>query len=262
MIYYFSGTGNTRWVAEQVSRACGLALRNVADCLDDVAAPVGNLWTEGILGLAFPIYGWTIPKVAEAFIRSLPRAEAPAPNYVFALLTCGDDIGRAHERLAMLLAEKGYELSAVWSFSMPNTYIGLPFFDVDNEELAARKIKSTQEKLPRVAQQILCREKGVVDVVPGSFSRWKSGWLRQFFYRFWVGPKMFSTRHRCTACQRCEKVCPLHNIKVERPETGPKWGRQCTFCLACYHVCPISNILVGPSGANKGRYTHFLEAKP
>lgn len=146
MIYYFSGTGNTRWVAEQVSRACGLALRNVADCLGDVATPEINLWTEGILGLAFPIYGWTIPKVAEAFIRSLPRAEAPGTYYVFALLTCGDDIGRAHERLAMLLAEKGYELSAVWSFSMPNTYIGLPFFDVDNEELAARKIKSTQEK--------------------------------------------------------------------------------------------------------------------
>ena len=158
MIYYFSGTGNTRWVAEQMSRACGLALRNVADCLDDVATPEVNLWT--------------IPKVAEAFIRSLPRAKAPGTYYVFALLTCGDDIGRAHEHLAMLLAEKGYELSAVWSFSMPNTYIGLPFFDVDNEELAARKIKSTQEKLPRVAQQILCREKGVVDVVPGSFSRW------------------------------------------------------------------------------------------
>lgn len=159
MIYYFSCTSNTRWVAEQVSRACGLALRNVADCLGDVATPEVNLWTEGILGLAFPIYGWTIPKVAEVFIRSLPRAEVPGTYYVFALLTCGDDIGRAHERLAMLLAEKGYELSAVWSFSMPNTYIGLPFFDVDNEGLAARKIKSTQEKLPRVAQQILCREK-------------------------------------------------------------------------------------------------------
>ena len=132
MIYYFSGTGNTRWVAEQVSRACGLALRNVADCLDDVATPERNLWTEGILGLAFPIYGWTIPKVAEAFIRSLPRAEAQGAYYVFALLICGDDIGRAHERLAMLLAVKGYELSAVWSFSMPNTYIGLPFFDVDS----------------------------------------------------------------------------------------------------------------------------------
>ena len=86
MIYYFSGTGNTRWVAEQVSRACGLALRNVADCLDDVATPEVNLWTEGILGLAFPIYGWTIPKVAEAFIRSLPRAEVPGTYYVFALL--------------------------------------------------------------------------------------------------------------------------------------------------------------------------------
>jgi len=181
MIYYFSGTGNTRWVAEQVSRACGLALRNVADCLDDVATPERNLWTEGILGLAFPIYGWTIPKVAEAFIRSLPRAEAQGAYYVFALLICGDDIGRAHERLAMLLAEKGYELSAVWSFSMPNTYVGLPFFDVDNEELAARKIKSTQAKLPRVAQQILCREKGVVDVVPGSVSRWERGGGVLFF---------------------------------------------------------------------------------
>ena len=37
------------------------------------------------------------------------------------------------------LPKRATSSAPVWSFSMPNTYIGLPFFDVDNEELAARK---------------------------------------------------------------------------------------------------------------------------
>lgn len=259
MIYYFSGTGNTRWIAEQMGQLCGLPVRRITDCVSEAEVVATEQGDKQVLGMAFPIYGWTLPAVAMDFIRRLPRAEEGKSYYVFALLSCGDDIGRTNLYLAKLLAEKGYRLDAVWSFSMPNTYIALPFFDVDSEELVKQKVEATRLKLVQAAKVVQVRKSGVVDVVPGAFARLKSGFLRWFFYRFWVGAHLFATNERCTACKRCEKACPMHNVKVEQAKIGPKWGEHCTFCLACYHVCPESNIHVRPAGANKGRHTQFLD---
>ena len=100
---------------------------------------------------------------------TIARAEEGKSYYVFALLSCGDDIGRTDLYLAKLLAEKGYRLDAVWSFSMPNTYIALPFFDVDSEDLAKQKVEATRLKLVQAAQAVQVRKSGVVDVIPRRF---------------------------------------------------------------------------------------------
>lgn len=97
------------------------------------------------------------------FIRRLPRAEKGKSYYVFALLSCGDDIGRTDLYWAKLLAEKGYRLDAVWSFSIPNTYIALPFFDVDSEALAKQKVEATRLKLVQAARTVQARKSGVVE---------------------------------------------------------------------------------------------------
>lgn len=259
MIFYFSGTGNTRWIAEQMGKRCNLPVRRITDSIDKSEVLATELGGKRVLGLAFPIYGWTIPTVAVEFLRNLPQAETGSSYYVFSLLSCGDDVGRTHLYLAKLLAEKGYRLDAVWSFSMPNTYIALPFFDVDSKELALQKVEATRQKLMQVAEAVQSQASGVVDVVPGVFARLKSGFLRWFFYRFWVGSHLFDTNANCTACKRCEKACPMHNIRVEHAQKGPQWGARCTFCLACYHVCPEGNIKVRPCGTGKGRHTQFLD---
>ena len=56
MIFYFSGTGNTRWAAEEISRATGERLLDMAaeingECRYQPAA-------GECIGFCFPVHGW------------------------------------------------------------------------------------------------------------------------------------------------------------------------------------------------------------
>ncbi len=262
MIYYFSGTGNTRRLATLLARQLDTEAIDIRQWLLSVEPLPLSFAADTSVGFAFPVYGWGLPLAVEAFLKRLPDCAEGASLHVFALLSCGDDIGHTHHQLRRLLAAKGYRLAAVWSLQMPNTYIALPFFNTDAEEVARKKIETSERALPRIARRIIERQTGVVEVVEGGMPGLKSGMIRRFFNRFLISPRLFHTDHRCIACHRCVRVCPLHNVSVPDAQSGPQWGNACTFCLACYHVCPKHNILVRPSGTlAKGRSARFLSSK-
>lgn len=254
MIFYFSGTGNTRYVVERVTEEIREEAVDIRQWLPGFTALPTTLPQRW--GIAFPVYGWGVPPVVEDFIHHLPPAEHQ-DHYVFAILTCGDEVGKTHEQLRDLLSQKGYILSLVWSVQMPNTYVSFPFFDVDNEPLEKLKIAIADQQAQRIARAILYREERV-EVVQGSVPALRSGWLRRAFYRWFVSPRLFRTENHCTGCNRCVKVCPMNNVLVTSAEEGPQWGNQCAFCMACYHVCPVRNIYVLPSGKKKGQTRRFL----
>ncbi|MDE5999215.1 MAG: 4Fe-4S ferredoxin, partial [Bacteroidaceae bacterium] len=105
MFYCFSGTGNSQWVADKLQ---GL-LQDEAD----------------VFGMVFPVYAWGIPKVVKEYIQT-HMEDIKASKYVWAVITCGDDIGYADTILNNLL---GRPVDAVFSVHMPNTYVCLPGFD-------------------------------------------------------------------------------------------------------------------------------------
>lgn len=258
MIYYFSGTGNSRFVADALSRSTRLPAVDMRTLRKKGGMDFRRIDKSEVLGLIFPVYGWTFPNLCRTFLQELPILSSSDNCYVFVVLTCGDDVGRTDIELRALLARRGYTIAAIWSIAMPNTYIGLPFFDVDRQTVVTKKISKATIKLKEIAASVCARSAGVVDVLPGAFSRLKSGLFRRFFYRFWVGPQLFFTNGHCTGCRRCERVCPLDNVRLRHAEREPEWGRRCTFCLACYHVCPVDNICVRPFGRGKGRHDIFL----
>ncbi|MBQ8888654.1 MAG: EFR1 family ferrodoxin, partial [Bacteroidaceae bacterium] len=75
--------------------------------------------------------------------------------------------------------------------------------------------------------------------------------IRPLFNAFLMSPKPFQATEACTACKRCEKKCPVHNIKVDGK---PQWGDRCTQCLACYHGCPVKAVQYGKRTKGKGQY--------
>lgn len=254
MIFYFSGTGNTRYVAERVGEEIheeAVDIRQWLPELISVPTALPKRW-----GIAFPVYGWGVPPVVADFIDHLPPS-ADEDHYVFAILTCGDEVGKTHEQLRDLLSKKGYTLSLVWSVQMPNTYVGFPFFDVDSEQTEKVKIAIADQQSQRIARAILFREQRI-EVEQGSVPTLRSGLLRRAFYRWLVSPRLFRTENRCTGCHRCVKVCPMKNVTVSTASDGPRWGDLCAFCMACYHVCPVQNIYSLPSGKKKGQTCRFL----
>lgn len=112
MIFYFSGTGNTRWAAEEISRATGERLLNMAEEINGECRyqPAAG----ECIGFCFPVHGWRPPLLVRSFINKIcmeiPANEQP---YCWALCTAGDDIGLSMEYLNRDLASLNLRAESV-----------------------------------------------------------------------------------------------------------------------------------------------------
>lgn len=249
MIFYFTGTGNSLFVAEKIAKEQGDQPVSIAKELDRKYSVLEYEFSENdLLGFVFPVYAWGPPEIVLDFISRMRINGRP---YVFSVSTCGDDEGRTAKILQKSLNRKGICLDSAFTLIMPNNYI--IGFDVDEKEVETDKLKRAEKRLDSINLIISKRQKNVFDLIPGKFPDFKSGIINPLFNRFGRSTRYFYATDKCTRCGICEKICPLHTIKVDEK---PVWGKSCTQCLACIHRCPVKAIQYGKKTAGKGRYVH------
>lgn len=241
MIYYFSGTGNSKWVAEELARRTGDEVQSIAALQKDGSVSVyANCGSR--IGVVFPIYAWGAPLIVERFCKSLTMMEGV---YAYAVCTCGDEAGLALKRL-----KKMFDFRAAWSVAMPNNYvIG---FDLDTPEQEAKKVEAASGKLENIAKSILAGE-SVYEVNEGAGARMKTGFIRPMFNTFARSTRSFSVDDNCNSCGLCERICPIDAIELQNGK--PVWVKKhCTQCLGCINRCPQRAIQHGTGTAKRGRY--------
>lgn len=238
MIYYFSGTGNSLYVARHLADELGERL-----CSMTLPAPTN----DEVIGLVFPVYGWGIPNVVEQFVRRYKASFEGA--YLYAVMTCGDDMGYTDRVLEKALGRK---LDAAFSVLMPDVYVCLPGFDVDSKEECREKFEKEKESVQLITECV--KERQVVrHLKRGPFPWAKTYILRPLFNRYLVTDKYFRVDAlSCVSCGRCQKMCPVGNILIV--DEVPQWQSHCTGCLACYHACPHHAINFGKMTQKKGQY--------
>lgn len=174
MIFYFSGTGNSRWVAEEIAALTG-------DNAQDIVAlrQPPSLKDVGQVGLVFPIYAWGPPEPMVSFVKALPKTEA----FCFGVCTCGSEAGHAMRKLARL-----YPLQSSYSLVLPNNYIiGA---EADSETVVQQKLNTARSEIEVLSREILQR-KPVFRVKEGSAAGLKSSLVNFGFNRFARSTKPF-----------------------------------------------------------------------
>lgn len=249
MIFYFSGTGNSKWIANQLSIEQHDYLISIPEMIKKGVANF-CLREDEAVGFVFPIYSWAPPKILLRFIQGI-KLRGYKPKYMYFVCSCGDDTGLAQKVLLKAFAAKGWECHAGFSVVMPNNYVLLPGFDVDNKELETRKLEDAVTALKSINESVR-REERVFSVKEGSFPFFKTRIINPLFNRFSMSPTNFYATDACIGCKRCEKSCPVGNVIVR--EGKPVWGMNCTSCLACYHICPQRAVQYGKRTKNKGQY--------
>ena len=249
MILWYSGCGNSRFVADTLAHELG----------DDnmvfipEAARQGTTLEFGpddVLGIVFPVYSWSVPKLVSEFLRT-DRVKGK-PAYIFAACTCGDETGLTEKHLRKDLKKQNLTLDAFFSFQMPETYVNLPGFKLDTPENAELKINGTKENLNEAVRLISQRAKGNFDKLKGGSSFLKSNILKPLFYGLLITDRKFRVSDSCIGCGICAKNCPLQNITIENDR--PHWNGHCTNCMSCYHRCPKNAINFGKATIGKGQY--------
>lgn len=284
MIFYFSGTGNTKWAASKLAAATREDLISIApymradDSSHNLAEPF-ILKENERLGFVFPVHGWRVPKLVREFISKMKiqrePSDASAENkakaddslknrpFAYCVCTAGDSIGLTIENLNEVISLNPSlqalgitEVLSSYSLIMPESYIGLPFMDVDPKEREIRKKENAAQELAVVCEEIFDRKEGISRLVKGPIPWFFTKVVGGFFENVLITDKRFHVeKDRCVKCGICANVCPVGDIKGGHGEY-PVWlhHKDCLTCFTCYHHCPHHAIEFGKQTQKKGQY--------
>ena len=258
MIFYFSGTGNTRWAAQHLAEATGERLVNMAEAMRGETENY-TLDDGERLGFCFPVHGWQPPHIVRTFLAGMQiaaKSGSLADHYCYALCTCGDSIGQAMDMFAAdLQSHQQLSLHAAFTLVMPESYVCLPFMYTDTLERERQKIDTARQQLDDYTAMICNRTCDEEHLVRGVAPWLMSHVVGAYFNARMVNDKKFTVdADRCTHCGRCRQVCPTANISSGNGL--PQWQHNgsCTSCLACYHHCAQHAINYGSITRKRGQY--------
>lgn len=226
IILYFTGTGNSLYVARQLAD-------NDAEVLSIPQMMKENRieFEADEIGVIYPIYGHMPPYMVRQFLQ---KAKLKA-TYTFAVLTFGARKCNAVEILNEVTAKAGYRFDYINTLMMVDNW--LPNFDMNEQKKIDKHIPENLTVItkdiaahkhwhqPFTAEERMHHEgfMALSGIDP------ETGFLKK-------SEKCFTVTADCISCGICMQVCPRGNYWLT-PD-GAKTEGDCEFCFACIHNCP------------------------
>jgi ferredoxin len=241
-VLYFTGTGNTEFVAQELSAAFGrehpTELFNI-----ELGAPPTAEFLSGFDLLVFgaPVYGFAIPRPFEMFLRRLTRL--PGRRAFLYLTMGGGALAALHHPIAQL-RRRGLDVVRATLFQMPSNvfltgrddagYIYRLLWYTETQD-PARMLDLCRAHVVREAAAILRNERCIpTSTAPARFACWfgrmtvlTSGWQMRF---------ALHARRQCNQCGICVRSCPQGNIRLSARSV--RFGWRCAMCYRCINICP------------------------
>lgn len=258
-IFYFSGTGNTWWVAETL-RCYIKEMKHPVEfySIETIEAVEASKYVESAdhIVFGFPVYGSTAPNNMLEFISNLPDSISNKPVSIFAThaLASGD----TGLFVGSILASKGYKLMQTRHFAMMNN-LHVPRFKFirprnDYSELD-KIIHRNKPEVRKLAYEI---SHDILHITGDNiFGHFFGKFQRRHIDRVYASLKreFKIDGKKCVKCGKCAEICPTHNITSEKDSFIFK--NNCVSCLRCYSFCPASAVLIGDDSMDTVKYPRF-----
>ncbi|MGX7198720.1 EFR1 family ferrodoxin [Enterococcus nangangensis] len=88
MIFYFTGTGNSLYLAKKLGELTGDEVFSIAEIMAGKPMPA----CEGVVGLVFPTYAWAPPEIVLDFVEK-HLVEDAKDIYFYAIASCAGSVG-------------------------------------------------------------------------------------------------------------------------------------------------------------------------
>ena len=245
MVLYYTGTGNSRYVAERIAELTGDSCGNLFDRIR--AKDYSAVHSDRPFVFVSPTYCWQLPHILRDWIFN---TDFGGNKKAYFVLTCGDSIGNSGKYAAKLCESKNFEYMGCAQVVMPENYIAM--FDAPDEKGAREIIEKAESSIASAAELIKSKNPlPAKKITP--FERIVSGSVfNNAFYKFFVRSDKFYATDDCIGCGKCVTVCPLESVEMK--EGKPKWNGNCTHCMACICHCPKEAIEYGNKSKGKPRY--------
>lgn len=233
-IIYFSGTGNTRYVAEKIKKAIIKASIQV-DLVNIEKGKINpNKYDYLIIG--GPVY---VERYPEILLKYLENNLSHYNGICMMYSTQATDGATPTFKHAMKRI-KNINVTYYDYLVMPNNFYNFMFKQCSKDE-EPELIKAASEKAEKMA----------LEFVEGKTNSYEIGSNRVVMaevvyrltyplFRKFLMRKLKIDRERCIRCRICEKFCPTQSIKIT---PNLKIDNNCTFCQRCIHSCPKNAFL-------------------
>jgi ferredoxin len=250
VVFYFSGTGNSRYAAQLTGNKSGDRIVSINAVIK--AGSRECYHSEKPLVFVCPVYAWKIPRIVDQFIR---ESTFTGNRNAYFILTCGDSAGGAWYFARKTCMDKGLNFLGAKSVVMPENYIAM--FKVPDREKADAIIKKAVPDILLAAEHIK-NEKPLPCKKSAFAGRLISSLINPFFYRWIISAKGFHYTEACIGCGKCAELCTLSNVTLKNGR--PEWGSNCTHCMACICGCPARAVEYKTKTIGKPRYFNTREA--
>lgn len=245
MVLWFSGTGNSQYLANEIAKELGQEVVSIFDKIKNQDySPINS--ADSMI-FCVPTYAWRIPIVVSDWIE---KTEFTGNKNAYFVMSCGGEISNAEKYIKKLCAKKGFKYMGVKEIVMPENYIAM--FGAPEEDEARDIIRKVAPLIHSVVQNIKSGEP-IKAPKASAIDKLKSGIVNTAFYSICVKDKKFYVTEGCIGCGACVKLCPLNNITMD--DGKPRWNGNCTHCMSCICKCPSSAIEYGSKSLNQPRYT-------
>lgn len=262
LILYFSGTGNTDYVAKYLQRKLvSLSIDSDLSSIEDMLPE--NTAEYDLLIIGFPIYAGAPPEFFQHYLNLLPTVNQKG---ILVFCTRAMFSGQAINDVFEKLGRKGYIPLGYVIVGMPGSDV-LPFLSksskyvqkaLNNDYTDLSDINDFAQKIAYVIDEINqgktvgSMRSGAPKGIPLLNKSFQSLW--NFGYKF-AEKKIkpgFRVDEKCVQCGICVNQCPSKNISLINGSIN--FNTLCYLCMRCINQCPREAIQIGKGTVNKFRW--------
>lgn len=244
MTFYFSGTGNSRYVAQQLAALTGDTAYDISGW---VRSGTGDTFQDDRpFVFVAPVY---VAAPALALLDFLKKSSFQGSRKAYFVMSCAGAMGGSPVFCRNAAEERGLEYMGTASVVLPQNYIA--YFKMQSPEENRKILEAARPDLEALARDISEQKAFPVPQVK-TWEYLSARLILKPFYRWFMTAKKFRVEEDCIGCGKCQRVCPLGNIRMEKGL--PRWGENCTHCMACINFCPKDAIQYGSGSVGKIRY--------
>lgn len=258
LILYFSGTGNTEFVAQYIKKHLSCNIHEIE------LSPLELFKSENIskydaLIFGFPVYACDIPVFIQKYLNDIPITKSKS---VFVFCTKAFSSGNSLKNAIDIFKKAGYNPLGYADIKMPGSD-GLAFLKKDSSMVhkIINRDFSRLEGVDNLVNQIKEVTKALEnDGVQGFSLNMNLNIANSFFSSIlkrtfivmegWLKRKFWADGN-CIRCKKCEGICPSKNINVNEKVI---FGNDCYLCMRCVHQCPKEAIQIGEKTVGKFRW--------